>query len=260
MTVRWVTGFIDRPPSSFEAAATFWAAVTGSDLSAMRGSQRKFASLRPPDGDAYLRLQRVVEGRGGCHLDLHVEDVAELAERAVAAGAVEMERHATFVVLRSPTGMPWCAVPHRGEQVRPAPQPAGNSGHLHLVDQVCIDIPATRFDEECAFWSRVTGWGLRDSSARLEFRYLVRPEGLPLRLLLQRCDERQLTGAHLDLASSDVPAVAAHHERLGARITAVFEHWTLMADPSATAYCVTARDPHTGRLGPSSAAISSAAE
>ena len=56
-----------------------------------------------------------------------------------------------------------------------------------LVDQVCIDIPPARYDEECAFWAEATGWELRAGS-RPEFRFLVRPEAMPLRILLQRLD------------------------------------------------------------------------
>jgi uncharacterized protein (TIGR03083 family) len=33
--------------------------------------------LLPSDGDAYLRVQRISEGSGGCHLDLHVSDLAD---------------------------------------------------------------------------------------------------------------------------------------------------------------------------------------
>jgi hypothetical protein len=152
------------------------------------------------------------------------------------------------VMLRSPAGLSWCVVSHHGEGDRPAPQQVGDTGCLHLVDQVCIDIPPSRFDEECAFWSRVTTWELRQSSLRHEFRFLVRPEGCPIRLLLQRCDEERPARAHLDIASTDVGNVVAHHQRLGASVAEMFDHWTVMTDPSGIPYCVTARDPTTGTV------------
>lgn len=249
MTVRWLTAFIDRPAASFEAAVRFWCAVTGSSLSQTRGEHDEFSTLLPPDGDAYLRAQRIEQGPGGSHLDIHVDDLAGFARRAISAGAQEQHGYNDVVVLRSPAGLPWCVVEHHGEEHRPMPRPAGDAGALHLVDQLCIDIPAASFDEECAFWSRVTGWEQRHSSVRSEFRYLDRPVGCPLRLLLQRRDDDDgAARAHLDLASSDRDAVVAHHVRLGATVTARFDGWTVLADPSATVYCVTDRDPATGSL------------
>jgi hypothetical protein len=248
MIVRWLTGFIDRPSASFDSAVAFWSAVTGSSLSPPRGEADQFATLIPPDGDPYLRVQRLGDGHGGSHLDVHVDDIMGFARRALAVGAVEQRGYADVVVLRSPAGLPWCVVGHHGARVRPAPQAAGDTGRLHLVDQVCIDIPVSRFDEECAFWSHVTGWKQGQSSLRSEFRFLVRPEGCPLRLLLQRCDDDGPARAHLDFASSDVGHVVAHHVRLGGTVAAVFEHWTVMTDPAGIRYCVTARDPATGRL------------
>jgi hypothetical protein len=247
MVVRWLTAFLDRPSPSFDSALRFWSAVTRSTLSPPRGETSGFATLIPPDGDPYLRVQRVTAGQGGSHLDVHVDDTVAFARQAVATGAEEQHGD-DVLVLRSPAGLSWCAVAHHGERVRPRPQQVGDPDCLHLVDQVCIDIPASRFDEECAFWARVTAWELRQSSLRREFRFLVRPEGCPIRLLLQRCDDERPARAHLDFASTDVSRVVAHHQHLGARIAEVFAHWTVMTDPSGFFYCVTARDPTTGTV------------
>ena len=43
-------------------------------------------------------------------------------------------------------------------------------GHRSVVDTVCIDIPPSRFDEECAFWSERTGWPLVEIPSAPEFR------------------------------------------------------------------------------------------
>jgi hypothetical protein len=51
----------------------FWREVTGSALSPFRGVAAEFATLLPPDGDAYLRVQRVKDDPGGHHLDLHAD-------------------------------------------------------------------------------------------------------------------------------------------------------------------------------------------
>ncbi len=232
MTVRWVTGFLDSPDRSSEA---FWQAVTGSGLSARRGGG-VFATLLPPEGDAYLRVQVVADPPARCHLDLHADDVPGLAGRAVALGAVRVSGGGDLVVCRSPAGLPFCVVPWAGERVRPGPVGAG------LVDQMCLDVPVGVFEAEAAFWSALTGWPRR-AGGLPEFDFLVRPQGLPLRLLLQRVGGGR-AGMHVDLACADVDAQVARHVGLGAVVVRrVPGDWTTLRDPSGREYCVTARWP-----------------
>ena len=65
--------FFVFPAASFDAGTAFWRQVTGYGLSPFRGPDGEFATLLPPAGDAYLRVQRILDGPGGCHLDLHVD-------------------------------------------------------------------------------------------------------------------------------------------------------------------------------------------
>ena len=249
MTIRWVTAFIDRASASYGRAEVFWLAVTGTTLSPRRGATGQFATLVPPDGDAYLRVQRVDEGPGGTHLDLHVDDVDRQADAAIVAGACVQHRQPGLVILISPTGFPFCLIGQHGESTRPAPRPFDQAGCLVLVDQVCLDIPAEGFEDEGRFWTDLTGWARHHSTVRPEFDYLERPTGMPLRILLQRRDDTDgPTRAHLDLACDDVDELVRHHLALGAMVIERFEHWTAMADPSGLPYCITARDPRTGAL------------
>ncbi len=195
-----------------------------------------FATLLPADGDPYLRVQVVGDGPPRAHLDLHTDDVAGLAGRAVVLGAVRVSGGDGLVVCRSPAGLPFCVVPWAGERVRPAP--VGGS----LVDQMCLDVPAASFEAEAAFWSALTGWS-RQAVDLPQFEALVRPPGLPLRLLVQRTGGVR-AGMHLDLACADVPAEVARHVRLGASVVRrVPGDWTTLRDPSGREYCVTARWP-----------------
>lgn len=223
----WITAFLDVPASRHAVVGTFWCAVTGSDLSPGRGASGEFATLLPPDGDAYLRLQRIDSGAAGVHLDLH-----------------EVDRD--WQPARSPGGMPYCR--NEGETgVRPLPR-IWAGGQTSLVDQVCLDVPAPRYDEECAFWAAETGWELREGS-RPEFRYLVRPDEMPLRVLLQRRDDAEgPVRAHLDIATTDRAAETDRHRELGARVEATRNSWTVLRDPGGTPYCITDRDPYTGLL------------
>jgi glyoxalase superfamily protein len=227
VSVRWTTGFLDTPDRSAES---FWLAVTGSTASARRGAGGEFATLVPPDGDAFLRFQVVGAPPARCHLDLHVDRVPEAARRARV-----VRTEGDLTVLRSPAGLVFCLVPWAGEAVRPGLVGQG------LVDQMCLDVPERMFDAEADFWAELTGWARRPGSSP-RFEALQRPAGMPLRLLLQRIDS-PVAGMHLDLAGADVPAEVARHVGLGATVLRVFPKWTTLRDPAGREYCVTSRSP-----------------
>jgi hypothetical protein len=232
VTVRWLTTFLDRPAARFDAAVAFWTAVTGSTLSPARGEQDEFATLIPGDGDAYLRMQRVATGPGGSHLDLHTDDIVALADHAERLGAAVERRLDDVVVLRSPAGLQFCSVLHRGETTPPAPP---------RVDQVCIDVPPDEYERECAFWSALTGWDHRPAMLP-EYSYLDAPAPIAARVLFQRLGEGTV-GAHLDIACADVEAITVEHERWGATVHARHEWWTTLLDPASLPYCLVRRLP-----------------
>jgi hypothetical protein len=242
--IRWSYAFVDRPAASYERAVRFWAAVADATVSAPRGDAGEFATLLPDTGDACVKTQ-AVGGAGGTHLDLCVEEPAALRERAVALGATVVADHDGWAVLRSPGGMAFCAVPWHGEVSRPPV--VGADGAQTRIDQVAIDVADALADAEIAFWARLTGWESVPGSLP-EFQLIRPPATLPLRLLIQRLGQARPTGAHLDLACADVPAAVAAHERLGATVERHERNWTVLRDPSGLRYCLTARDPHTGRL------------
>jgi len=228
VSVRWLTGFLDSPDRSAES---FWASVTESVLSSRRGPRGEFATLVPAAGDAFLRVQVVGSAPARCHLDLHVDGAPAAARQATV-----VRRDGDLVVLRSPAGIVFCLVPWHGEAVRPAAVSSGS-----LVDQICLDIPDAVFEAEADFWAALTGWPRRAGS-RPEFEYLVRPAGMPLRLLLQRVGS-PVAGMHLDVACAEVAAEVARQVALGASVVRVFERWTTLRDPAGRLYCVTPRLP-----------------
>lgn len=221
MSVRWLTAFLDFPAPVYDAGVAFWRAVTGFGLSAARGSAGEFATLLPPEGDAHLRVQRVGSGEPRVHLDVH------------RVGQ-------PFEVHRSPGGLAFCLVGEPGER-RTAPADWGT--HASAVDQVCLDIPSSRYDAECAFWADLTGWPVGEVD-RPEFRRLADPPGASMRVLLQRLDESDgPVRAHLDLATSDRGLETARHQSLGALVQRVHDQWTVLTDPTGLAYCITDRAP-----------------
>ena len=269
--VVWLTAFLDLPPDVHGAGSRFWAGVTGYAVSPARGDDAEFTTLLPPSGDPFLKVQRTIPVRRpdgsspdqpSIHLDVHVPtavDVSPAAEAAVSVGARVLHRSPHgYIVLRSPGGMTFCLV-HERLRERPQPSRWSDDGaqdgkvdgeHESLLDQVCLDIPPDVFEQERAFWADLTGWELRTSAAHPELSHLARPDGIPLRLLLQRLGDgtQGIVSAHLDLASSDRAAETRRHERLGAVVERVGPGvgWTVLTDPTGARYCITDRDPHTG--------------
>jgi len=244
MTVEWITAFIDTPSEAFAETVEFWRSTTGSTLSEFRGDGEQFVTLMPPIGDACLRVQRLGGGPARVHIDFHVANPQAEAARAVDLGA-ELIADGGHVIMASPSGLPFCFVPHHGEQSVP---PSIDATTPHAVDQICIDVPAACFDDECRFWAAVTGWELRPSELP-EYASLAQPDAMPFRLLLQRLgldDPGTTTRAHLDVSSASHGAtVAGRHQSTGASQTAIGDHWIVMQDPAGLPYCLTERTPPT---------------
>ena len=239
--VRWTYAFLDRPREAFDAAAAFWTAVTGSTLSARRGSTGEFATFLPPEGDAFVKLQAVGSGPD-VHLDFEIEDVRYAVTLAADLGAGVLADHGHWAVLASPAGVRFCLVPWHGATAPPAPTTHPAAGRSRL-DQVCIDVGPADHERELRFWTDLTGWPLSAATIRPEFSLLRPPQGLPVQLLVQRLDADRPGGAHVDLACSDVAAATAYHVSLGARMLRQQPWWTVLADPAGGTYCLTARDP-----------------
>ncbi len=250
MAFRWLTVFLDFPTDTFDAGVAFWRQVTGYGLSSSRGAEGEFATLLPPSGDPYLRVQRVLAGHGGCHLDLHVDAASgpleEAADRAAALGARVWEQETDgLIIADSPGGFTFCLVRWEGEKT--VPGPLVTDGGVSRVDTLCLDVPPAEFDRECSFWAALTGWEARP--ARVPgFTFLSGQSGMPIRLLLQRLDGSapgQRVRGHVDFGCTDRLAVG-RHVALGARITGTFPHWTVLADPGGREYCLVNRDPAAG--------------
>ena len=243
MTPRWITAFLDLPEADHEAGADFWSAVTGYPRSPQRGEDGQFATLVPPHGTDFLRVQRVGDAAPRIHLDLSVDDLDAAVDDAVGLGAGVVDRpYDDVTIMRSPGGFVFCLVPGEvGERPAPASWPDGRTSY---VDQVCLDIPPSRYDDELAFWAAVTGWRRRDPAPGSEFGRVTPGPEQPLQLLLQRLDdEQESVTAHLDWSASDHEAELAAHESAGAEVQGRFESWTVLRDPAGLTYCVTRRRP-----------------
>jgi hypothetical protein len=243
MTPRWVTAFLDLPEETYEAGADFWSTVTGWPRSAQRGEHGQFATLEPPTGRDYLRVQRLGSGGPRVHLDVYVDDLASAVDEARDLGAGVVDRpYDDVTIMSSPGGFVFCMIPGEGG-MRPTAT-SWPDGRTSYVDQVCLDIPPSRYDDELAFWAAVTGWTRRDPRPGSEFGRLTPGPDQPLKLLLQRLDDEQETvTAHLDWSAYDHEAELAAHEAAGAEVQGRFDRWTVLRDPAGLTYCVTRRRP-----------------
>jgi hypothetical protein len=237
----WISAFLDFAPQDYAAGARFWSAVTGYPIAHTRGRDDEFASLVPPSGGAYLKLQRLADGPSRIHLDLHVEDARAGADHALILGCTEIADFGEWIVMQSPAGILFCYDDEfRGGEVPPPAE--WPDGHRSRVDQICLDIPPEIFDEECHLWAQLTGRELGQSRWFPEFRNLERPKTQALRFLLQRLESGP-SGVHFDVATTDRNAETERHLALGARVVKVNDRWTVLNDPIRRPYCIIDRPP-----------------
>jgi hypothetical protein len=234
----WVTAFLDFPAHAYDAGVSFWAAATGSTVSSPRGDHGEFGTLLPPDGDPYLRVQRLGAGPTRVHLDLHDPT---LKDRAIAHGA-RLIAEDGYATLASPSGLVFCVV---SESLSRRPM----IGDL-VLDQVCIDVAEHAFGDEFEFWERLLDRDGDDDGG--QFAHLPRTPDEPLRVMLQRCGPGT-TKAHLDFAATDRHASVRWLVGLGATEVRRTTDWTTLRDPAGLEFCVTDREPGTGRLPAESA-------
>lgn len=230
--------FLDTPAADAATSWAYWAHVTSSTLSPVRGENGQFATLVPASGDAWIKVQAVDQGPGGVHIDIDTGDRAALVAHAVELGATVRATYHDVVVLESPAGIVFCAT-------------TGESGSVDrhvdaIADQACLDIPPEQFDAEVAFWRDLTGWAASEIRDDDEFVSLRRPADMPVRILLQRRDDETPASAHVDFATKDRAAETERHVRAGAQVVSVHAQWTVLRDPVGRIYCLTDRDPATG--------------
>lgn len=233
---RWIHLFLDVRREDAGSEREFWAAATGWTLSPPRGEDGQFVTLIPERGDAWVKIQSVPE-TPGLHLDLDADDRDAALALSTSLGATHAWTYEGVPVMRSPGGFVFChTLAGEGEHVAPRFGAA-------VLDQVCLDVPPSRWESECAFWTALTGRGLREGSLP-GFKSLA---GDGLRILLQRLeDEQEVVTAHPDFATADRAAETERHAGLGARVLGVHDFWSVLRSPGGQVYCLTDRSPETG--------------
>lgn len=243
--MQWMHLVLDTPPAMWVPGVQFWATVTGTRSSVDEPGTSDANELVPVDGTGWLAMRRVLTGPSGVHLVLEVDAPDEVVSQAVRRGATREAGADGDGGLRSPGGLPFRVVQKSG----PRTPWIARGGPGDIADQVCIDVPPGKWSREVPFWRDITGRVL-ETGLRPEFAFLGDPDpGGPPRVLLQRLNSPAgNVAAHLDLVTADRARSVAQHERLGAQVRAVYAAWTVMTAPSGHSYCLTDRDPTTGRV------------
>lgn len=246
MDVRWLIACIDRPASQVDSAIAFWSRATGTEPSPAWGPAGELVTLVPPSGDPHLAVQRLATGRGGVHLDVHVDDVGAARGRLVASGGAIVAELPSHTVATTPSGFVLCLVADDHHPTRTAPVGLPDGGEV-LLDQVCVDIPHGSFEQEKSFWAAFTGYEV-ESYGVVPYARVSVPDHLPLRILLQERDDSDGEArGHLDFACTDRMAAARWLSAQGATMVREDRVWVVLRDPQGHELCATWRLPATGR-------------
>jgi hypothetical protein len=100
---------IDVPPEVHDREVAFWQAATGAPLTRYEKHPEYHGATL--NADMGLLIQRLDDGDGRLHLDIHTDDQdAELA-RLEALGAERVRQVHSWWIMRDPAGLLFCVIP-----------------------------------------------------------------------------------------------------------------------------------------------------
>ena len=103
---------IDVPPAEHDRELAFWSAATGQPLAQFdRHPEYHGAALHGQD--LWLLIQRLDEGQGRVHIDIHTDDPAAEMARLEKLGAELVQQAHSWWVMRDPAGLLFCIIPER---------------------------------------------------------------------------------------------------------------------------------------------------
>ena len=106
--------FFDAPAEVHDRTRDFW--VTALAAQPHRGVKYpEYHWFEHPASLAQILVQDVGTAAARYHVDIETDDVEAEVRRLLAAGAQEVERHESWVVLRDPAGLLFCVVPEEGD-------------------------------------------------------------------------------------------------------------------------------------------------
>jgi len=101
---------IDVPADDCDREMAFWSAATGQPLTQLDDHPEYHRAKLP--GRAFgLLIQRLVDGLGRLHLDVHTDDLDAEVSRLEKLGAERVQRVQAWWIMRDPAGLLFCVVP-----------------------------------------------------------------------------------------------------------------------------------------------------
>jgi len=98
---------IDVPADGVADEVAFWGGASGRPLRELDQPEFHGARLH---AELTLLVQEVGEGGPRVHVDIHTDDVAAEVARLTELGAITVEHHDQWTVMRDPAGLPFCVV------------------------------------------------------------------------------------------------------------------------------------------------------
>jgi hypothetical protein len=101
---------IDVPAADHDRELTFWSAAVGQPLTRFDTHPEYHGA--PLHGTEFgLLIQRLGDGQGRVHLDIHTDDLAAEVARLEELGAERVQQVHSWWILRDPAGLPFCVIP-----------------------------------------------------------------------------------------------------------------------------------------------------
>ncbi len=101
---------IDVPEADHDRELAFWARATGQQLIQF-DRHPEYHGAELPGHDLGLLIQRLGEGPGRMHLDIHTDDPAAEIARLEKLGAEVVQQVHAWWIMRDPAGLPFCVIP-----------------------------------------------------------------------------------------------------------------------------------------------------
>ena len=101
---------IDVPAADHDRELAFWSGATGQQL-ARFDRHPEYHGAKLPGHDMGLLVQRLGDGPGRVHLDIHTDDPAAELARLEKLGAELVAQVHAWWIMRDPAGLPFCVIP-----------------------------------------------------------------------------------------------------------------------------------------------------
>jgi hypothetical protein len=103
---------IDVPAADHDRELAFWSAATGQPL-AQFSRHPEYHGAALGGQDLWLLIQRLDQGQGRVHFDIHTDDPAAEIARLERLGAELVEQVHSWWVMRDPAGLLFCILPEK---------------------------------------------------------------------------------------------------------------------------------------------------